>query len=179
MTDEDKLTLQDFRTKLPLDRLELEQECCQQAIVYDEIGSWVAEVRGQAKTAKEHISFVESELSLKIRKKPADFDLPEDKKPTEGTIVATVIVHESYQKAVSDYIQADKLANEASTLLVSAEQRKSGLRDLVRLYVNNYYSQDDSGLDTSNWEQGEKAIQDARRRRQESQEEIKEDHREE
>jgi len=161
MTDEDKLTLQDFRTKLPLDRLELEQECCQQAIVY------------------EHISFVESELSLKIRKKPADFDLPEDKKPTEGTIVATVIVHESYQKAVSDYIQADKLANEASTLLVSAEQRKSGLRDLVRLYVNNYYSQDDSGLDTSNWEQGEKAIQDARRRRQESQEEIKEDHREE
>lgn len=179
MTDGDRGILEDFRMRLPLDRLELEKECCDQAIIYDEIGSWVAEIKSRAKIAKEHVSFVEAELSLKIRKNSADFDLPVDKKSTEGTIMSTVIVHEDYQKAVSDYLEADRFANEVAVLLVSAEQRKSGLRDLVRLYVNNYYSQDDTGFDTSGWEQGEKAIQDARRRRQISSEDIKEDHREE
>ncbi len=179
MTDEDREILEDFRIRLPLDRLELEQECCDQAIIYDEIGSWVAEVRSRAKIAKEHVSFVEAELSLKVRKNPADFGLPVDKKPTEGTIVSTVTTHEDYQEAVSDHIEADRFANEAAVLLAAAEQRKSGLRDLVRLYVNNYYSKDDTGFDTSGWEQGEKAIQDARRRRQVSSEDTKEDHREE
>lgn len=179
MTDEDRDILEDFRARLPLDRLELEEECCEQAIVYDEIGSWVAEVRARAKIAKEHISFVESELSLEIRKNPVDFDLPVDKKPTEGTVVATIKIHEKYKKVFLDYVEADRLANEASTLLISAEQRKSGLRDLVRLYVNNYYSQDDSGLDTSKWEQGEKAILDQRRRRAEDSTDLVEDNREE
>jgi len=179
MTDEDREVLEGFRERLPLDRIELEKECCDQAIVYDEIGSWVAEIRSRAKTAKEHVSFVEADLSLKIRKNPANFGLPADKKPTEGTIVSTVTIHEDYQKAVGDYIEADRFANEVAVLLTAAEQRKSGLRDLVRLYINNYYSQDDTGLDTSGWEQGEKAIQDLRRRKQEGQEEVKEDHREE
>lgn len=177
MTNEDREILADFRERLPLDRLELEKECCGQAIVYDEIGSWAAEIKGRAKTAKEHISFVEAELHLRIRQDPESFALP--LKPTVDAVKAVITVHKDYQIAVSDYIEADRFANEVAVLLASAEQRKSGLRDLVRLYVNNYYSQDDTGLDTSGWEQGEKAIMDARRRRQISSEDVQEDHREE
>jgi len=177
MTDEDREILSEFRSRLPLDRLELETECCQQAIVYDDIGSWVADVKAQAKIAKEHISFVESELLLAIRKDPKEYGLPE--KSTVDAVRSTVNIHERYRKAFLDYVEADRLASEASILLDSAQQRQSGLRDLVRLYVNNYYSQEQSGLDTSGWEQGEKAIMDTRRKRAETSTDLGEDNREE
>lgn len=163
MTKEDRDILEDFRARLPLDRFELEKECCEQAIVYDEIGSWVSEVKARAKVAKEHISFVESELSLDIRKNPDNYDLPG--KVTEGVVTAAINTHERYRKAFADYVEEDRLANEASTLLLAAEQRKSGIRDLVRLYIHNYYSGQEDVVSTNGWEEGERAIRDMRRNR--------------
>jgi len=141
MVDEDKQLLADIRSKLPIDLYELEHECNNQSILYDEVGSWVASVRATAKIAKEHVSFVEADLSLRIRKNPKSFGLSE--KPTVDAVTSSVKISSEYKTAFEEYIEADKLANEASTLLESVAQRKSGLRDLVRLYINDYYSKTD------------------------------------
>lgn len=162
MTEDDKQILADFREKLPIDQFELEKECSQQSIVYDEIGSWVSIVKGRAKTAKEHIEYVKASLSLEIRKNPTIYGLKE--KPTETSITAVITVNEEYRQAFKDYIDADMLANEASILLAAAEQRKSGVRDLVRLYVNDYFSKSDS-LGQEDWKNAEQAIIEARNKR--------------
>jgi len=173
MADKDKIILQDFSMRLPIDSLELEKECIEQASLYAEIGEWVSDVKARAKIAKEHVSFVESELSLDIRKNPESHNLPG--KVTEGVVSATISTNERYQKAFKDYVVADQLANEASTLLLAAEQRKSGIRDLVQLYIHNYYSGQEDVVNTSNWEAGERAIQELRTKRIESSEDLEED----
>lgn len=159
MTDEDKQMLAYFRDKLPIDLYELEKECSQQSIVYDEIGSWVSEVKAKAKTAKEHVEYTKADLSLTIRENPTSYGLKE--KPTESSITVVITVDESYRQAFKDYIEADNLANKASVLLTSAEQRKSGVRDLVRLYVNDYFSKTDA-LSQGDWKHAEAAIIEAR-----------------
>ena len=172
MTEEDKQMLAYFREKLPVDQFELEKECSQQSIVYDEIGSWVSVVKARAKTAKEHVEFVKAGQSLEIRKNPTSYGLKE--KPTETSIAAVITVSKEYRQAFKDYIDADCLAAEASVLLASAEQRKSGVRDLVRLYVNDYFSKTDS-LGQEDWRSAEAAIIEARNKRAAEEEDRKED----
>jgi len=157
MTDEDRQILSDLRAKLPIDQFELEKECCQQPITYDEVGEWVASVKAVARVAKEHVSFVESDLTLRIRKNPEEFGLP-DGKPTVDTVLASVKVNPEYKQAFEDYIEADRLSNEAATLLESVAQRKSSVRDLVRLYIAHNYEKTDQ-VNGDEWREAQDAIQ--------------------
>lgn len=164
MTDEDRQILSDLREKLPIDQFELERECCQQPIVYDEVGEWVASIKAKSKIAKEHVSFVESDLTLRIRKNPEDFGLKKDAKPTVDAVTASIKVSPEYRQAFEDYVEADKLANEAATLLESVGQRKSSVRDLVRLYIAHYYEKTDE-VNGDEWRAAQDAIQDLRNKR--------------
>ncbi len=154
MTNEDREELENFREKLPIDQFSLEVENCQQPVLYDEVGIWVADVKARSKTAKERIEFVKADLSLKIRKDPKSYGLKE--KPTEGAINSVITTNEEYQEAVRNYIDADKLANEASTLLSSVEKRSSSISNLVRLFVRSYYS--DRPISNEDWQENEEAI---------------------
>lgn len=176
MTDEDKQIHAQFKSRLPIDLYELEKECAQQPIVYDDIGEWVSEIKAKAKIAKEHVEFVKAGLSLTIRKNPTSYGLKE--KPTEGSIAVVIALEEDYRLAFREYIDADKLANEASVLLTAAEQRKSSIRDLVRLYVNSYFSKNDA-LGDEDWKQAEQAIIEERNRRASEEEDRKSDNVEE
>lgn len=174
MTDEDRQILSDLREKLPIEQFELERECCEQPIVYDEVGEWVALVKAKSKIAKEHVSFVESDLTLRIRKNPEEFGLKKDVKPTVDAVVASIKVNPEYKQAFQDYIEADKLANEASILLESAGQRKSSIRDLVRLYVAHYYERTDE-VNHEELESAQEAIIAIRNKRATQKEDVDED----
>ena len=172
MTEEDREILNDLKTKLPIDQFELEKECCEQPIVYDEVGEWVALIKARSKIAKEHVSFIESDLSLRIRKNPESFGL--SGKITVDAVTASVKVSPEYKQAFQDYVEADKLANEASTLLESVAQRKSSIRDLVRLYVNDYFSRADE-LNHEEWKNAERDILELRNKRATEEEDNIED----
>jgi len=159
MSEEHKENLSYFKQKLPIDQFNLEKECLQQASLYEEIGEWVSSIRAEAKRAKEHVDFIRADLSLKIRKKPEDFDL--SGKVTEGSIDAVITTNKEYKDAIATYIETDKLANEASILLSAVEQRKSMLRDLVRLFIYSYYSREDV-VNGEDWKKAEQAILDLR-----------------
>ena len=116
MVDEDRRALQDLRDKLPIDSFDLEKECCRQPIIYDEVGEWVASVKAKSKVAKEHVSFVESDLTLRIRKNPEDFGLKKDVKPTVDAVIASIKVSPEYRQAFQEYIEADKLFNDAAII---------------------------------------------------------------
>ena len=162
MNDTDRQLLAELRAKLPIDQFDLERECCRQPIIYDEVGEWVASVKAVSRIAKEHVGFVESDLSLRIRQNPGEFHLSE--KPTVGAVTACVKVHSEYRQAFQDYVEAERLANEASTLLESVAERKSSVRDLVRLYIAHYYEKTDE-VNGEEWRDAQAAIEDLRRKR--------------
>ena len=162
MTDEDRQILNDLRQKLPIDQFELENECCKQPIIYDEVGEWVALVKREARLAKEHVAFVEADLYLRIRNNPEEFGI--SGKFTIDVIKACVKTHSEYIQAFQEHVDAERLANEASTLLESVAERKSSVRDLVRLFIAHYYEKTDE-LNKEEWQSAQSAIDDIRSKR--------------
>ena len=171
MTDEDRKILISLRARLPIDSFNLEKENCEQPSLYDEVGQWVSEVKAASRTAKEHIEFVKADLSLKIRKDPGSYDV--DGKMTEGWINSIITVHADYIGAVKDYIEALKLADDASVLLASTGDRRSSIRDLVQLFIHQYYSKD-KVINDADWKENEEAINAIRDQKQADQEDLKE-----
>ena len=129
-----------FTKALQIDRDNLEDMWVKQPSLYAEVGEWASGLRRDAKQAKQHVEFVYSEIQLKVLRDKDNCGLP---KTTEAVVKAYIITHESYTEAMDDYLVADKLASDAGRLLDSFEQRKAALRDLVRLYVHEYYMDGD------------------------------------
>lgn len=169
MNEEQKQGLEYFKGRLPIDEFRLERECREHSSLLDEVGTWVSYVKADAKIKKRRIDFVTSRLSLKIRRDPKAHGLEE--KPKEGAITSMITIDEDYQQAVADSIEADRTAFDASTLLSSMEDRGSRLRDLVKLYISNYYSSSDNVVNRESWEKSEAAI--IALRNSDNQEELK------
>ena len=177
MNEEYRTALNGFKQRLPIDQFSLEKECVEQPSLYEEIGGWVSSVRADAKRSKEHLDFIKADLSLKIRKNPETHGL--SGKVTESSIDAVIVTSEEYQQALTDSIELNKLADEASVLLAAVEQRKSMLRDLVRLFIYSYYSREDV-VSQGDWKSAEEAILDLRSKkanedREENEHEVEEE----
>ena len=156
MDEEQRQGLEYFKGRIPVDEFNLEKECREHPSLLAELGTWVSSIKADAKTKKRRVDFVESGISLKVRKNPKAYGLEE--KPKEGAISAVITIDEEYQQAVVDSIEADRIAFEASILLSSMEDRGSRLRDLVKLFIHNYYSSPDNAVNREGWEKAEAAI---------------------
>lgn len=177
MIEDHKETLNYFKKRLPIDQYNLEKECQEQPSLYEEIGEWVSEVRAVAKTKKEHLEFIKADLSLKIRKDPEKYGLSD--KPTVASVDAAILVSNEYREALDEYLELNKLADEATILLSATEQRKSMIRDLVRLFIYSYYSREDV-VGSKDWKSAEQAIIDMRNQRakdhsEDQEEEVREE----
>ena len=136
MNKENKKLLDELKSKLPIDQYNLEIECRNQSVLLTELGEIVAEAKKEYKEAKEHVEYVKADLSTKIRKDPGKYDIV---KATEGAITSAVILQPEYRKAINDSLDTEESSNAFSELLVAAEGRKSLIRDLVTLFVREYY----------------------------------------
>jgi len=148
-TEEDLMEqLKELRPRIPIDKYELETVCEEHGSLYDEIGELSAKAKGLARTAKNDLEFLEAETKNAVRKDPKKYgiDLPPGKKPTNDAIADAVCVQDSVVIAKSDYVRISLLADCFSVLQNSAEQRKGNIRNLVTLYVHNYYHAQDQGM---------------------------------
>lgn len=137
MNKDDKKLLDELKARLPIDPYNLENECSNQSVLLTELGEIVAEIKRESKEAKEHIVYVKADLSTKIRKDPEKYNIMG--KVTEGAIDSAIILQPEYQKAIRNSFDAEESANSFGELLIGAEGRKSLIRDLVTLYVREYY----------------------------------------
>jgi len=139
-TEEDLMeTLVELRERLPINKYDLEVECETHANLYDEVGELAMMAKSLARTAKNDVDFLESDLKTKVRKNPESYGLSNDKKPTNDAINDTVGIQDEVRKAKSDYVRLSLLSDSFSVLQTSMEQRKGNIRNLVTLYVHNYY----------------------------------------
>lgn len=129
--------LRELKTRLPIDRTRLDEECSGQAVLYDEIGEFVAELKRDARTAKDFLDLERSRVRRGIRENPGSVGIA---KLTESALEDAVITHDDYRKALTAYTEAQYLADCANVLMTAAEERKSMIKDAVTLYVHEWYS---------------------------------------
>lgn len=132
-----KEKLEEIRARMPIDRMQLDVECGQQAAFYAEVGELVTELKREFRVTKDRADYIAADLRDKARKNPGAFGIM---KVTNDAIQDAVSIHPEYREAQEAFLEAQYLAECASVLLVSVEQRKSMVKDAVSLFVHEYYS---------------------------------------
>lgn len=132
--------LRELKAKVPIDRTRLDEECAGQAVLYGEIGEFVAELKRDARVSKDFVDQERSRLRKEIRENPQNYGIS---KLTESALEDAFTTNVDYRKALTAYAEAQYLADCAVTLLTAAEERKSMIKDAVTLYVHEYYSTKD------------------------------------
>ncbi|MHA1363980.1 MAG: hypothetical protein ACTSP1_15825 [Candidatus Freyarchaeota archaeon] len=135
--DETEKLLDEIKERIPIDRYNLDEECRRQAILYSDVGELVSEAKAEARRKEQRLELVKAELDSKIRESPSNYGI---EKVSNPAIEAAIIRSSEYQQALSDYIDARETADKLSVLQTAVEHRKSSLRDLVSLYIYEYYS---------------------------------------
>lgn len=128
--------LSSLRQRLAINPNNLEEECVGQPSLFAEVGDLATEARSAAKKAKDTLDFTRADLSFKIRKEPAKYGV---EKVTEASVETAVIIQKEYQQAAATVIETQKVADAFGVLQDSVAQRKSMLKDLVSLFIYNYY----------------------------------------
>jgi len=138
MSDKDiEFVLADFRERLIIDQFALEEGCKDQPDLYREVGELYVSFKSSAKRLKEEVEYVKAELQQKIRSNPDVYGLA---KVTESAISAAILLQPEFKEIQKEYLEMDELASTLNIFLTSVEQRKSALKDMVSLYIYNYYS---------------------------------------
>lgn len=127
-----------IREKITIDQFGLEGECLKQPVLYERVSSLSAEVKAEARRAKEELESTKAEVELAVRANPDLFNVA---KITEGTVSAVVTSSDKCRIATKKYIDYQEMSDKFTALEISCEQRKSAVRDLITLYIHNYYSQ--------------------------------------
>lgn len=130
-------TLDRFKNSLPIDGNRLDEECLTQASLYHEVGEFVMGLKGSARLAKDHLEYTKGKISREIRNNPGNYGIA---KLNNDVVIETYLTLGEYRNALTDYSEAQHLADIGSVLLESVAHRKSVLRDAVSLYVHEYYT---------------------------------------
>ena len=136
MDDIFKQKLEELRAKLPIDKFNLDEECRNQAVLYDEVGDLRTKTRDEFHRAENKLNFVKSDLYMKIRHDPAKYGID---KITEASLEAAINLQPEFIEAQEDLIDAGGLSDSFGNLLNAVEQRKSMLKELVSLFLVQYY----------------------------------------
>jgi len=175
----DKQEVFDFissiKSRLRINELDLARECVLQPLLYEEVSFKASIARSDVNRYKESMENLRAKLDIDIRTNPEEFGL--SGKVTENSISNTIVNNESFREAKEDYLDALEISGSLDSLLRTVEQRKSMLRDLVQLYIFQYYSSENakpiSNRDVKDVD--EAAIVDARERNRRRRRVLEED----
>jgi len=161
-----------FEEDVRIDELALDVEWVQQPSLMAKYCSYAAETKKMMDLAKERVDVVAATLDKDIRSNPEKYDLG---KVTESAIQNIILLQPEYREANDAYIEA-RYENEMAQAAVRAlDQKKSALKNLVKLLGLSYFASPNAPHDLheaiENRRKGEQKIVDAKvkiRRRSES-----------
>jgi len=126
-----------FKNRLPINKFNLEDECQNQCVLYNEVSQLASDFKSEARKAKEKHDYIFNKVQFDIRKNPTNYGID---KITESVITTVATINEEVINAKQEWLMAEEVASAFITLVNSVEQRKSMLRDLVQLFVFGYYN---------------------------------------
>ena len=132
----------DVKGRLPIDKYDLEGECVRQVALYEEVSSLAGMARSAARRAKEALDTQSAKIQFLVRDSPEKFGIVG--KPTEGSVSNAVARSEQTIASKEYLLDTEERSIALDSLLRTIEQRKSMIRDLVQLFIFQYYSQENT-----------------------------------
>ena len=124
-----------LKEDLKISRYDLEREASEQASLYFYYAEMQADAKAEANSAKDALSLITAEQSLFYRKNP-----PEGLKVTEAVVVSLVEQDREVIDAKERLVNAYRELTLLDGILRALDHKKSSVDNLVKLYLNNYYS---------------------------------------
>lgn len=127
----------DYERDIVIDETALDVEWLEQPVIMRRYGQYQAETRQAMSLAKERLEYIKAKLDREIRSDPDSYGLV---KATEGAISGTITLHDDYQDAMKDFLDAQYENDVAVAAVKAFEQRKTSLENLVRLHGQQYFA---------------------------------------
>ena len=142
MDADTKILLAKLRERIEIDRNELELEEEKQSSIHLEVGELRVEAKSVVRQLENDIKFLRSDLDAEIRKNPGKYEID---KITVGAIDSAILRDKEYRNLEAKLLEVQTISDHFQILLSTVEERKSLLKDLVSLFIYNYYIQNNPG----------------------------------
>tara|TARA_Y100000310_G_scaffold329558_1_gene399657 strand:- start:2 stop:472 length:471 start_codon:yes stop_codon:yes gene_type:complete len=129
--------MEDYKEYLKIDKDNLDEECMNQPILYDEFASQVPDLVFAMDMTKLSMEECWADLYKQIVAKAVHHG---EKKPTEKTIETAITMTGEYQQLQDKYYQAKKKAEKAKIVREAFMQKKEMIRGLIELHNSTYFS---------------------------------------
>ena len=126
----------DYQSFLKIDKNQLDDAIEEQPDLFYRISVGVAFAISTMDKAKKDLSTCDAKLAFSIRLKRENLG----EKVTEAIMLSLIESEDKHKEAVKEYLQAKFRADELLALKEAFLQRSYMLRELVSLYVAEYYS---------------------------------------
>jgi len=131
-----------FKDDIIIDKFQLEEEWQKQPYLFEKWSTRYAEAVDEKDRLKLKIEVVKADIENDIRNDPKKFGLGD--KPTVNAIAAVVTTNEDVVTLTGAYLDAVKNSNILQGVKEAMNHRKSALENLVKLFLNSYYTKPDA-----------------------------------
>ncbi|MGD8707129.1 MAG: recombination mediator protein UvsY [Nitrosopumilaceae archaeon] len=126
----------DYEKDLKINKYDLVNEFNNHPFLYMKYVKLATEADIEVRRLREKVDFIKAELYVRIRE---EREMAKEK-VTETILDSLIKLDDNYQKAYEDYLVELENSKILSGAVEAFSQRKSGLENTVKLFLNNYYS---------------------------------------
>ena len=159
MTDVEQL-----KNLIKIDPDNLDASVLEQPVHYYEIAEHLVQAMSDRDQAEEDLKRIEAELNITKRQELEDDGI----KVTEGRVNSEVLSDPKRIEAREKLLEQKRRVNQLTELKESMKQRAHMIRELVQLWVTNYYNDGDVQSPAVTEQQKEMFAEEARKRSSES-----------
>jgi len=138
--------MEDYTKYLKIDKDNLDEECINQPVLYDEYASQVPDLIHEMEICKIEMEELRADL---YKENVTNALKAGDKKPTEKAIENQIILDKNFQTAQDDYYEAKKKAEKSRVVRDAFMQRKEMIRGLIELHNSTYWSRAETEAEKS------------------------------
>lgn len=131
-----RVTIEQLKEHLTIDKNALDDELEKQALVYFEICEASAHALSSRDELKQVMEVVDAEIADGIRTRAAKTG----DKITEAKLSQEILLDDKHTEAYSAYLEAKKDADLWAALKESFSQKGFALRELAELYISGYFA---------------------------------------
>lgn len=131
----------EFENALRIDEHALDQELVRQPDLFYRVAKYLALVTSRRDAKKQHVAEVEAQVDQDLRETAAKHK----EKTTETDIKNMIRLDDSVIKVSTELLTLNRKVGDAAALKEALQAKGYALKELVNLYVNNYYHQNMDG----------------------------------
>lgn len=141
--------LEELEPGLQIDEHALDEALQEQPDLFYRVSKDLALLTSRRDAAKQNVSEVEAQVDLEVRSGAAK----RDEKIPEREVDAQKRLHPKVKAAVAQMLQLNSAVGQLAALKEAFQQRSWVLKDLVGLYIANYYSDKSQSGDESRFKE--------------------------